>query len=40
MKMNGMKIMDYWFVTYTFNTILTFITNTLFYIVAYYGVEI
>ncbi|CAK64013.1 unnamed protein product (macronuclear) [Paramecium tetraurelia] len=40
MKMNGMRMIDYWIVQYLFNSILTFITYILFYFVALYGIEI
>jgi hypothetical protein len=36
MKMNGMKMKDYWMNTFMFQGLMAFITFGLFYVVGYY----
>ena len=38
MKMNGLKIKDYWIMTYLFNGIMSLLTLGLFYLFGYYVV--
>ena len=39
MKMNGMSMKYYWFVTFIFNLILSFITNAIFYMVGFFFLD-
>lgn len=40
MKMNGMKMSDYWIVTFIFNGLMTVLTFGLFILVGYYIIDL
>ena len=40
MKMNGMRMKDYWIMTFLFSLLITTITYTVFYLFGYYILEL